>query len=118
MLYTQVYLLLLSVHFLYVHYKFCHNNVIQKQRQAECTMHGLYCYKQHDYHTNYLWMKIILSTGMIFSGMKLFGMLSVKSYLFWYELHIVVFAVYSYVQNVHSSVTIAKIPSIMKSTVP
>ena len=81
----------------YVHCNlFCHN-VIQQQGQAECTIHGLYRYKQHDNHTN-LWMNIILPTGVmiipfwyeihtifgikfiLFFGMKftVFGMLSVK----------------------------------------
>ena len=43
---------------------FCHNTVIQQRGQAECTMHRLYCYKQHDNHTNSL-MKIILSTRVM-----------------------------------------------------
>ena len=66
-----------------MHYNlFCHN-VIQQQAQAECTMHGLYCYKQHDNHTN-LWIKIILSTGVMV--IYLFGM---KFIPFWYEIHTV-----------------------------
>ena len=52
--------------FLYVHPNlFCNNNLIQQQGQAECTMHGLYCYKQHDNHTNNLWMKILCIGMMI-----------------------------------------------------
>ena len=59
-----------------VHYNlFCHNTVIQQRGQAECTMHRLYCYKQHDNHTN-SWMKIILSTCVMIIP-------------FWYEIHTV-----------------------------
>ena len=69
MLYTQVYLLLLSVH---VHYNlFCHSDLIQQQVQAECAMHELYSM------TTTL-MKIILSTGMMiipFFGMIIIGMM-------------------------------------------
>ena len=60
-------LLFVSVHFLYVPCNLlCHIDVIQQQKKAECiaTMHGLYYYKQNNDHTN-LWMKIILSCGMM-----------------------------------------------------
>ena len=53
-----------------------------------CTVHGLYCYEQNEYHTN-SWMKIILFYGMMtipFLGDSpwydihtMFGMPSVKS---------------------------------------
>ena len=55
-----------SVHFLYVPRNLlCHNDVIQQQKRSWMyTVHGLYCYKQNNDHTN-LWMKVILSRGMI-----------------------------------------------------
>ena len=55
-----------SVHFLYVPCNLlCHNDVIQQQKKSWMyAVHGIYCYRQNNDHTN-LWMKIILSCGMI-----------------------------------------------------
>ena len=69
-----MYLLLLSVHLLMcIIIRSATMSFNMQQGQAECTMHRLYCYKQHDNHTN-LWMKIILPAG-------------VMVILFWYETH-------------------------------
>ena len=78
--------------FSYVQYNlFCHDNVIQQQGQAECTMHRLYCYKQHDNNHTTLWIKIILSTGVMIIPFLVwnschFGMEFIP---FWYENHTV-----------------------------
>ena len=59
---SRCYILAFAVSaFSYVHYNLFSHIVIQQQGQAECTMHGLYCYNQHDNHTN-LWINIILPT--------------------------------------------------------
>ena len=77
----------------------CHKHVIQQEGQAEYTIHGLYCYKQHDiYHAIY-WYDDHAVFGMIISGMKFVPFkwhTQCKKCLFWYEIHTVVFAVFSY----------------------
>jgi len=58
-------LLFVSVHFLYVPCNlFATLMSFNSRKKLNVSMHGLYYYKQNNDHTN-LWMKIILSCGMM-----------------------------------------------------